>query len=102
MIDAGYNYDRLEEKMGWLGVDPGAIRHIFHAHGELCDDEGDEVQHLTAGRNGGKPRSRTKAPDDQQIDGAVGRLQDQGSEHREHGPGQLLQNAALRKISIQA
>ena len=22
MIDAGYNYDRLEEKMGWLGIDP--------------------------------------------------------------------------------
>ena len=22
MIDAGYNYDRLAEKMGWLGIDP--------------------------------------------------------------------------------
>ena len=22
MIDAGYNYGRLEEKMGWLGIDP--------------------------------------------------------------------------------
>ena len=22
MFDAGYNYDRLEEKMGWLGIDP--------------------------------------------------------------------------------
>ena len=32
MIDAGYNYDRLEEKMGWLGIDPGAIRHIFITH----------------------------------------------------------------------
>ena len=29
MIDAGYNYDRLEEKMGWLGIDPGSIRHIL-------------------------------------------------------------------------
>ena len=27
MVDAGYNYDRLEEKMGWLGIDrsPSAI-----------------------------------------------------------------------------
>ena len=22
MIDAGYNYDRLAEKMSWLGIDP--------------------------------------------------------------------------------
>lgn len=22
MIDAGYNYDRLKEKMGWLDLDP--------------------------------------------------------------------------------
>ena len=29
MIDAGYNYDRLEEKMGWLGIDPQSIRHIL-------------------------------------------------------------------------
>ena len=28
MIDAGYNYDRLEEKMKWLGIDPAGIRHI--------------------------------------------------------------------------
>ena len=32
MIDAGYNYDRLEEKMGWLGIDPGSIRHILITH----------------------------------------------------------------------
>ena len=25
MIDAGYNYDRLAEKMGWLGIDPQSI-----------------------------------------------------------------------------
>ena len=24
MIDAGYNYDRLAEKMHWLGIDPQA------------------------------------------------------------------------------
>ena len=32
MIDAGYNYDRLAEKMGWLGIDPASIRHIFITH----------------------------------------------------------------------
>ena len=32
MIDAGYNYDRLEEKMGWLCIDPKSIRHIFITH----------------------------------------------------------------------
>ena len=32
MIDAGYNYDRLEEKMGWLGLDPKAIKHILITH----------------------------------------------------------------------
>ena len=32
MIDAGYNYDRLEEKMGWLGIDPASIRHILLTH----------------------------------------------------------------------
>ena len=29
---SGYNYDRLEEKMGWLGIDPQSIRHIFITH----------------------------------------------------------------------
>ena len=32
MIDAGYNYDRLGEKMGWLDIDPAAIRHILITH----------------------------------------------------------------------
>lgn len=32
MIDAGYNYDRLGEKMGWLGIDPSAVRHILITH----------------------------------------------------------------------
>ena len=32
MIDAGYNYDRLAEKMGWLGIDPSSIRHILITH----------------------------------------------------------------------
>ena len=32
MIDAGYNYPRLKEKMGWLGLDPKDIRHILITH----------------------------------------------------------------------
>ena len=32
MIDAGYNYSRLEEKMGWLGLKPSSIRHILITH----------------------------------------------------------------------
>ena len=32
MIDAGYNYDRLEEKMGWLEIDPKSIGNILITH----------------------------------------------------------------------
>ena len=32
MIDAGYNYDRLREKMGWLDIDPAQVRHILITH----------------------------------------------------------------------
>ncbi len=32
MIDAGYNYDRLKEKMGWLDLDPADIWHILITH----------------------------------------------------------------------
>lgn len=32
MIDAGYNYDRVEEKMNRLGIDPKSIRHILTTH----------------------------------------------------------------------
>ena len=32
MVDAGYNYDRLAEKMGWLGIDPRSIHHILITH----------------------------------------------------------------------
>ena len=32
MIDAGYNYDRLKEKMGWLDIDPAGIEHILLTH----------------------------------------------------------------------
>ncbi len=32
MIDAGYNYERLKEKMGWLDIDPASIKQIFITH----------------------------------------------------------------------
>ena len=32
MVDAGYNYDRLAEKMNWLGINPHSIRHILITH----------------------------------------------------------------------
>ena len=32
MIDAGYNYERLKEKMCWLDIDPGSVQHIFITH----------------------------------------------------------------------
>ena len=32
MIDAGYNYPRLKEKMGWLDIDPASIKDILITH----------------------------------------------------------------------
>ncbi len=32
MIDAGSNYERLREKMGWLDIDPASVRHILITH----------------------------------------------------------------------
>lgn len=32
MVDAGYNYERLEEKMSWLGIDPKSVKHILITH----------------------------------------------------------------------
>lgn len=32
MIDAGYNYVRLAEKMRWLDIDPSSIGHILITH----------------------------------------------------------------------
>ena len=32
MIDAGYNYDRLKEKMSWLDIEPSSIKHILITH----------------------------------------------------------------------
>ena len=36
MIDAGYNYPRLAEKMGWIDVDPASISDILITH---CDTD---------------------------------------------------------------
>ena len=32
MIDAGYNYARLQEKMGWLDIDPASVHEILITH----------------------------------------------------------------------
>ncbi len=32
MVDAGYNYDRLSEKMAWLGLKAPDIQHILITH----------------------------------------------------------------------
>lgn len=32
MIDAGYNYERLREKMSWLDLDPASVQHILLTH----------------------------------------------------------------------
>lgn len=32
MINAGYNYDRLAEKMKWLDIEPSSIEHILITH----------------------------------------------------------------------
>ena len=32
MVDAGYNYDRLAEKMSWLGIDPKSIHHMITSY----------------------------------------------------------------------
>ena len=47
MIDAGYNYDRLAEKMRWLDLDPSSIGHILITHQDTdhvgaieCDSDG--------------------------------------------------------------
>ena len=53
MIDAGYNYERLREKMGWLDMDPASIQHILITHqdtdhvGALEDDSEQLFRHAT-------------------------------------------------------
>lgn len=47
MIDAGYSYPRLQEKMAWLDIDPASIQDILITHQDTdhvgaveCDSEG--------------------------------------------------------------
>ena len=53
MIDAGYNYDRLKEKMRWLDIDPAAIKHVLITHqdtdhvGALERDSDGLLRHAT-------------------------------------------------------
>ena len=54
------------------------------SHRELRDHEGHKVQDLAAGRNCGESCRRAELADDQQVDRAVGRLQNERAEHGEH------------------
>ena len=70
------------------------------AHGKLSDDEGHQIHYLAAGGYGGKTGSGAKLAHHQQVNRAVGCLQDQGAQHGEHKQGQLFQNTALGKIIV--
>ena len=75
---------------------PGVCQsHGFRLYPPAC------AKDLAAGRDGGKPGGRAKLPHNQQVDRAIGRLQDERPQHREHEQRQLFQDAALRKIVIQ-
>ena len=47
MIDAGYNYDQLAEKMRWLDIEPSTIEHILITHQDT-----DHVGAVEADSNG--------------------------------------------------
>lgn len=47
MIDAGYNYERLAEKMKWLDIEPASIHHILLTH--LDTDHVGAVERDSAG-----------------------------------------------------
>ena len=47
MIDAGYNYERLAEKMKWLDLEPASIQHILLTH--LDTDHVGAVERDSAG-----------------------------------------------------
>ena len=55
-----------------------------HAHGELRDHKCDKIQHLTAGGNRRQSGGRAELTDNQQVNCAVGRLQDQCAEDWKH------------------
>ena len=70
------------------------------AHGKLRHHKGHKVQHLAAGGDSGKPRGGAEAPHNQQIHRAIGGLQHQRTQNRQHKKGELFQDAALCKIGI--
>ena len=47
MIDAGYNYERLAEKMKWLDIEPASIQHMLLTH--LDTDHVGAVERDSAG-----------------------------------------------------
>ena len=53
LIDAGYAYPRLREKMGWLGLDPAAIGHILITH-----QDSDHIGAVAAGSEPVFPHAR--------------------------------------------
>ena len=46
MIDAGYNYERLAEKMKWLDIEPASIQHILLS--DLVSAVGGAVETVSA------------------------------------------------------
>ena len=70
------------------------------AHGKLRHPERDKVEHLTARGDGGESRGRAEPPDDEQVDGTVGCLQNQRAEDGEHKEAELAQDAALRSTPL--
>ena len=60
------------------------------AHCELCHNKGDKVQHLAAGGNRRQSGGGAESADDEQIDGAVGSLEYQRAQNRNHKRYQFL------------
>ena len=88
--------DRADELRLFLTQIPG--NEDRDAHGQLGDDEGDEVEHLAAGGDRRQADGGAEPAHDQQVYRAIGRLQHQCAQDGEHEGSQLFQDAALRKI----
>ena len=88
--------DRADELRLFLTQIPG--NEDCDAHGQLGDDEGDEVEHLAAGGDRRQTDGGAEPAHDQQVYRAIGRLQHQCAQDGEHEGSQLFQDAALRKI----
>ena len=70
------------------------------AHGQRSDHEGDQIEHLTARGYAGQARRRAEMTHDQQVHGAVGRLQHQGAQYGQHEQYHFLQDISLREIGF--